>query len=342
MILQKIAELLGGSVKGKGEMEITGIRGIEEAGEGHITFLDKKKYLDQLNRSGASAVLVAEEVETDKVQVVTPNPKLGFAKLLAVFHPEVRPKPHIDPQAVVGENVSLGKDVTLSAFVSIGDNVVIGDNTVLYPGVAVGADCRIGNNSTLYPNVTLYRDTVIGNDVILHAGAVVGADGFGYTPDEKGHHFKINQVGRVIIEDHVEVGANTCIDRATMGTTLIKQGTKIDNLVQVGHNCVIGEHSIIVGQTGLSGSCTLGHHVVLAGQVGLADHVTLGDHVTMIVKAATFRDIESNQVHGGWPSSPLTTWKRYVSLLPNLPEFFRKIKRLEKRVETIEKKPPSD
>ncbi|MFQ5674035.1 MAG: UDP-3-O-(3-hydroxymyristoyl)glucosamine N-acyltransferase [Nitrospinales bacterium] len=338
MIVQKIAELIGGQVRGNGETEITDIRAIEDAGEGHITFLEKKKYLEQLNGSKADAVIVAEPVETDKTQVIAPYPKLAFARLLAVFHPETRPKPHIDPRAALGENVSLGKNVALSAFVSIGDNVVIGDNTVLYSGVVVADGCRIGNHSTLYPNVTLYRDTVIGNHVILHAGAVIGADGFGYTPDEKGRHAKISQIGRVVIEDHVEIGANSCIDRGTLGTTCVKEGVKIDNLVQIAHNCVLGEHSIIVAQVGLSGSCTLGRHVTLAGQVGLSDHVSIGDQAVVAAKGGVYRDIKSREAHGGAPNVPLITWKKYVATLPQLPEIAQKIKKFEKRLEAIENK----
>jgi len=342
MIVQKIAELIGGQVQGNGEVDITGIRSIEDAGEGHITFLDKKKYLGQLLGSKASAVIVAEPIETDKVQVIASHPKLAFAKLLAEFYPEPRPKAHIDPRAAMGENVSLGKDVTLSAFVSIGDNVVIGDNTVLYSGVTVASDCRIGSHSTLHPHVTLYRNSVIGDHVILHANAVIGADGFGYTPDEKGHHVKINQIGRVVIEDHVEIGANSCIDRATLGTTRIKEGVKIDNMVQIAHNCVIGEHSIIVAQVGLSGSCTLGRHVTLAGQVGLTDHTNIGDRAIVTIRAGVLRDIKSGEVHGGSPNVPLATWKKYVALFPKLPDLAKKIRKCENRLEAIENKRPRE
>lgn len=339
MILQKIAELVGGEVKGNAAIDIAGVGSLEDAAEGHIVFLEKKSFLGSLRRSRASAVIVAEELETDKAQVVASNPKLAFARVVALFHPQKRPPPRIDPRAAIGENVSLGKDVTVSAWVSIGAHTVIGDQAVLYPGVAVGEGCHIGGGSTLHPNVTLYPGVIIGKNVILHAGAVVGADGFGYAPDEQGRHFKVNQIGGVVIEDDVEVGANACIDRASMGITLIKQGVKIDNLAQIAHNCSIGEHSIIVSQSGMGGSCTLGHHVILAGQVGLADHVTLGDRVVMAARSGTFRDVESGQVHGGSPSVPLTSWKKYVSLLPSLPELVRKIRGLDRRLTAVEKKP---
>ena len=340
MKLDEIAKLIGGTVKGDGNLDIADIRSIEDAENGHITFMANRKYLDQLQKGRASAVIVEKEMDTDKSQIIVVNPALAFARVLAHFYPETRPEPQVASTAVLGKNVKLGKDVTVSPLVVVGDNVTIGDETVLHPGVVIGDRCRIGNGGILHPNVTLYQGTVIGNHVILHAGAVVGADGFGYTPDEKGHHFKINQVGRVVIEDHVEVGANTCIDRANIGTTLIREGTKIDNLVQIAHNCKIGEHSILVAQVGLAGSCTLGQHVILAGQAGVADHVTLGDLVVLTARAGTIRDIESNAVHGGYPSVPLAIWKKYALTLPKLPELVRKVRDLDTRLNSIEKQQP--
>ena len=336
MKLEKIAELVGGTLKGDGSLEISGLQGLEQAQKGHITFLSKKLLLDTLNRSQVSAVLVKEAVDTSISQVIVASPELAFARLLREFHPEPKPKPGIHDRAVVGENVKLGEQVTLSAGVCVGNDVVIGDHVHLFPNVVVGEGCQIGSHTIIHPNVTLYRNTELGNHVILHSGVVVGADGFGYTLDEKGAHFKINQIGRVVIEDHVEIGANSCIDRAAMGTTRIKQGTKIDNLVQVAHNCTVGEHSILVAQVGLAGSCTLGHHVVLAGQVGVADHVTLGDQVTLTAQSGTFRSIESNQVYGGHPAVPLGEWKKYVTVLPKLPELARKMRDLETRLKEIE------
>ena len=340
MKLEMIAELVRGTLKGDGSIEITGVRGIEQAGKGHITFLSKPKFLEVLSPQ-TSAVLVKEAVDSSVAQIIVASPELAFARLIREFHPEPKPRPGTDDRAVLGKNVKIGEQVTLSAGVCIGDDVQIADHVHLYPGVVVGDRCRIGSHTILHPNVTLYRDTELGNHVILHAGVVIGADGFGYTLDEKGAHYKINQIGRVVIEDHVEIGANSCVDRAAMGTTLIKQGTKIDNLVQVAHNCTVGEHSILVAQVGLAGSCTLGHHVVLAGQVGVADHVTLGDQVTLTAQSGTFRSIESNNVYGGHPAIPLGDWKKYVTVLPKLPDLARKVRDLETRLNEIEKNPPS-
>jgi len=337
MKLQEIAERLGGTVEGDGSLEITGVNGMELAEQGQITYLAEKKFKDKLNASNASAVIVQKTLETDKALVIHPAPALAFAKLLAEFHPEARPQPGIDDKAAIAEGVHLGKDVSIGPFVAIGKDAVIGDNTVLHPGVVVHEGCRIGNDATLFANVTVYRNSIIGNHVILHAGVVIGADGFGYTPDEKGQHVKINQVGRVVIKDHVEVGANTCIDRATFGETVVGEGTKIDNLVQIAHNCDIGPYSIIVSQVGMAGTCKLGHHAILAGQVGLADHVTIGDQVIVAAQSGVNKDLLEPGFYGGSPAISAMTWKRYSTLLPKLPELSRKIQELEKRLNAIEK-----
>jgi len=339
MKLEQVASLVSGNLEGEGSIEINGVRGVHDAKEGDITFLMQNKYLDVLKKSKASAVFVVKPVEVSIPQIVVAKPELAFARLVKELHPEPRLQPGIHSSVVIGEKVVLGENVTLSAGVCIGDNVSIGNDVVLYPNVVIGNDCKVDDHCTLHPNVTLYRNTEMGRHVIVHAGTVIGADGFGYTLDEKGCHYKINQFGRVVIEDFVEIGANSCIDRAAMDTTLIKAGTKIDNLVQVAHNCTVGNHSILVAQVGLAGSCRLGHHVVLAGQVGLADHVTLGDQVTVTGKSGTFRDIENNAVVSGFPAVPTGTWKRYVATLPKLPDLARKVKELESRLREIENGP---
>ena len=336
MNLEQVASLVSGTLEGEGSIEVRGVRGVHEAKEGDITYLSQNKYLDVLRGTKASAVFVNKPVEVSTPQIVVANPELAFARLVKEFHPEPRLEPGVHPSAVVGDNVSLGERVTLSAGVNIGNNVVIGNDVVLYPNVVIGEGCKIDDHCTLHPNVTLYHKTQMGKYVIVHAGAVIGADGFGYTLDEKGRHFKINQFGRVVIEDFVEIGANSCIDRAAMDTTLIKKGTKIDNLVQVAHNCTVGDHSILVAQVGLAGSCKLGHHAVLAGQAGVAEHVTLGNQVTITAKSATFRNLEDRSVVGGWPAVPINTWKRYVATLPKLPDLVRKVKELESRLREIE------
>ena len=336
MRLEQIASLVSGTLDGEGSIEISGVCGIYDAQQGDITFLMKNKYLDALNASKASAVLVTKPIDTPIPQIIVTKPELAFARLIKQFHPEPRPKKGIHPSAVIGDNVVLGDNVTVAAGVCVGDFVCIGNDVILHPNVVIDNNCKVGDNCIIFPNVTLYRNSVLGKNVIIHAGTVIGADGFGYTLDEKGEHYKINQFGRVVIEDFVEIGANSCIDRAAMDTTLIKKGTKIDNLVQVAHNCTVGDHSILVAQVGLAGSCKLGHHVVLAGQVGLADHVTLGNQVTVTAKSGTFRDLEDKSVMSGWPAVPTGTWKRYMATLPKLPDLTKKVKELELRLKEIE------
>ncbi len=337
MKLKEIAEKVGGTVIGDEALEITGVRGVEDASQGDVTYLAGQQYLEALRESAASAVLVATAVDLGMAQVVVPNPALAFAKLLAFFHPLKRPKPGVDSRAAMGANVRLGKNVTLSPFVCLGDNVVLGDNCVLYPGTFVGDDCVIGNDCLFYSNVTLYPETQVGNHVVLHSGAVIGADGFGYTLDEKGRHFKIRQIGTVKLEDHVEVGANSCIDRANLGVTLVREGTKIDNLVQIGHNCTIGPHSIIVSQAGIAGSCRLGSYVMIGGQVGIADHLQIGDKAMVMSQAGVARDVPAGAIEGGSPSLPRKEYGRGVALSRKLPELAKRIKELEKRLDAIEK-----
>ncbi len=336
MKLEQIASLISGTLDGDGSIEINGVRGVKDAREGDITFLGSGKYLKFLQGSSASAVITAERVETSLPQIIVAKPELAFARLISEFHPEPIAKPGIHSSVAFGDNVKLGDNVSLASGVSIGSNVVIGDGVVLHANVVIGDDCLIGDHSILHPNVTLYRNSELGRHVILHSGVVIGADGFGYTVDEVGRHFKINQVGRVVIEDHVEIGANSCVDRAALDTTLIKEGTKIDNLVQVAHNCTVGEHSILVSQVGLAGSVTLGHHVVLAGQVGVGDHVTLGDQVTLTARSGTFRDVESNSVVSGFPVVPNAQWKREMASLPKLPDLIKQVRKLEARLEAME------
>ena len=338
MNLGDVAKKINGVVVGDPSIEITGVGSLETAEPGEITFAKGKMFLDRLKNSKASAVLVKTEEEIEMNQIISSNPELAFARLLEYFHPRQKPKPGIHPSAVHGDNVLLGKRVSIGPLVSLGDNVQIGDDSVVCSGAVVGDNCKLGNHTLIHSNVTLYSNSILGNHVTLHAGAVIGSDGFGYTVDEKGAHVKINQIGNVIIEDNVEIGANSCIDRAATGTTLIKKGTKIDNLVQVGHNCTIGENCILVAQAGIAGSCNLGHHVVLAGQAGLSDHVTVGNNVTLAAKSAALRDIKDDSVFGGIPAVPLNIWKRSVTILPKLPDLARKIRDLENRLNDIEKK----
>jgi UDP-3-O-[3-hydroxymyristoyl] glucosamine N-acyltransferase len=338
MNLGDLAKKVNGVVEGDSSLEISGVGSIETAEPGHITFAKEQKFISKLKQCRASAVLVSNKEKIAMSQIVCSSPELAFARLLEYFHPQSRPKPEIHSSAVLGTNVTLGERVTLAPLVCIGNNVRIGDDVVVCSGTVIGDNCELGKDTLIHSNVTVYSNSIIGSQVSIHAGAVIGSDGFGYALDEKGMHVKINQIGNVVIEDNVEIGANSCVDRAATGTTLIKKGTKIDNLVQVAHNCTIGENCILVAQVGIAGSCNLGHHVVLAGQAGLSDHVTVGDNVTLAAKSAALRDIKDNSVYGGIPALPLNIWKRSVTILPKLPDLARRVRDLENRLNDIGKK----
>jgi len=334
--LKELAEWVDGTVVGDGEIEISGVAAIEEAGAGQIAFISNPKYLPHLSKTNASAVIVPKEVtQADKPLLCVTNPQLAFAKVLTLFsHKPYQPK-GIDPNAWISPTARLGKDVTVYPFVYISDRCSIGDRATLYPGVFVGEDASIGEDSILYPNVSVYSGTIIGRRVIVHSGAVVGGDGFGYVKEGK-RNVKIPQVGIVDIEDDVEIGGNTTIDRATLGKTIIRRGVKIDNLVMVAHNVVIGEDSIIVAQVGIAGSTKIGSNVTLAGQVGVKDHVEIGDNAMVGAQAGVIFDLPGNQGYHGSPALPQREYIRAITTLPKLPEMRKTLLDLEKRLQKME------
>jgi UDP-3-O-[3-hydroxymyristoyl] glucosamine N-acyltransferase len=336
--LRELAQWVGGRVIGDGEVEISGVASIDEARSGDITFIANPKYLPKLGETNASAVIISSEVpEAKKPLLCVTNPYLAFAKILGLFSYRPYQPKGIDPKAWVSPTAQLGKDLTIYPFVYIGDRCRIGDQVTLYPGVFVGEDSSIGGESVIYPNVSIYAGTVIGKRVILHSGVVVGSDGFGYVKDAR-KNVKIPQVGSVEIEDDVEIGANTTIDRAALGKTIIRRGVKIDNLVQVAHNVVIGEDSIIVAQVGISGSTKIGSNVTLAGQVGIVDHVEIGDNVIVGAQAGVTHDLAANQGYVGSPALPHREFLRAITVFPKLPEMRKVLLDIEKRFKKIEEK----
>jgi UDP-3-O-[3-hydroxymyristoyl] glucosamine N-acyltransferase len=273
--LKELAQWVDGTVIGDGEIEISGVAAIEEAREGEITFIATPKYLRKLRDTNASAIVVSKEVtQANKPLLCVTHPQVAVAKILTLFFEKPYQPKGVDSHAWISPTAKLGKDLTLYPFVYVGDRCSIGDRVTLYPGVYVGEDSVIGESSVLYSHVSIYSGTVIGKRVVLHSGVVVGSDGFGYVKEGK-RNMKIPQVGTVEIEDDVEIGANTTIDRAALGKTIIRRGVKIDNLVQVAHSVVVGEDSILCGQVGISGSTKIGSNVTLAGQVGVVDHVEI-------------------------------------------------------------------
>jgi UDP-3-O-[3-hydroxymyristoyl] glucosamine N-acyltransferase len=334
--LEELAALVGGSVEGEPTLVITGVAGIQDAQPGEITFVAHQKYLRTLKTARASAVVLDQTMPADRPAIRVDQPYRAFATLITLFYPRPRPHAGIMEPVVMGERVRLGQDVTLLPFVTLSDDVTLGHRVVLYPGVFVGPGSSIGDDTVLYANVTIYDRVTIGQRVIIHGGAVIGADGFGYVPGPDGHHHKIPQVGGVRVEDDVEIGANVCIDRATLGETLIRRGTKIDNLVHIAHNVEVGEDNLLLAQVGISGSCHLGTHVTLAGQVGLSDHVHIGDHATVIAQTGVAKDVEPRAIMTGTPAIPHNLWRRVQAASPRLPELLRTVAALERRIAALE------
>jgi UDP-3-O-[3-hydroxymyristoyl] glucosamine N-acyltransferase len=334
--LKELAEWVSGEVIGDEEIEISGVGAVEEARVGEITFIANPKYLPKLNQTNASAVVVSKEITTtSKPLLRVANPYLAFVKILSLFSYKPYHPKGIDPNAWISPTAQLGQDLTFYPFVYIGDHCQIGDRVTLYPGVYVGEGSSIGEESILYPNVSIYSGTVIGKRVILHSGVVVGADGFAFIKDGK-KNVKIPQVGGVVIEDDVEVGANTTIDRASLGKTIIRRGVKIDNLVQVAHSVEIGEDSIIVAQVGIAGSTKIGRNVTLAGQVGVADHIEIGDNVMIGGQSGVGQNLPPNQAYTGSPALPHREWLHAAMTFPKLPEMRKTLTRIEKRLKELE------
>jgi len=328
-----IARLVGGELIGDGNIEISEIRGIEEANEGHIAFLLHAKFSKTLEATMASCVVVPQEIQKAKCAIIrTKNPSLAFVKLADYLLPDRIPHPKgIHKTAVIAKGASLGKNAGIGAYVVISDKAVVGDNTVIYPFCYIGHGTEIGSDSIIYTNVSIREKIKIGQRVIIHSGSVIGSDGFGYD-NTTGSHIKIPQIGDVIIEDDVEIGAGVTIDRAKFAHTKIGKGTKIDNLVQIAHNVIIGENCILVAQCGIGGSSSLGKNVILAGQAGLTDHINLGDNVMAGGQSGVTKSFPSNSIIFGTPAKPLAARKKIIALENKLPEIYERLKELEDKV----------
>lgn len=335
--LEKIAEVVGGEVLGEKGLVITGINSLDDAGPSEISFFADRRYRKALKKTKAGAILISlDDRSFEGARVVVSNPELSYAKVAAVFAPPLSRHPGASQGAVIHENSLIGKDVSIYPLVYVGEGAEIGDETTIFPGVFIGEGVKIGKRSLIYPNVTILRDCLIGNDVILHSGTVIGDDGFGFVRDGPSS-VKIPQTGIVQIDDHVEIGANNCIDRAALGKTWIKRGTKTDNLVQVAHNVVIGEDSIIVAQAGISGSCHIGREVIMGGQVGTIDHIEIGDRAMIAPQAGVMKSIPPGEAVSGSPAISHRLQLKVSSLTTRLPEFKKRLRDLEKKMEKLEK-----
>ena len=342
--LSEIARLIEAPYSPPQDPTILGVASIEEAREGDITFMSAKKDLRKAIEAKASAMIVPlslEEANIGKVKIphiLVENPFYSFTRVMRLFSPppEESLGRGVDQRSALGVDVSIGKDVYIGPYATVGERVVIGDRTVIYPHTFIGDGSVLGDDCIVYPQASIYHQVEIGSRVIIHSGAVVGSDGFGYIELEGKRH-KIPQIGVVVIGDDVEIGANTTIDRATLGETRIESGTKIDNLVQVGHNTVIGRNSVIAGLTGISGSVVIGDNVTLAGQVGVSDHVKIGEGVVAAGKSGVSKDVPPRTVIFGSPvAAPFREEKRKMASVRRLPELIKTVDGLMKRVKELE------
>lgn len=335
--LQELAEHVGGTVIGDPSTKIRGILGIDEAEEGHITFISNDKYTRKIQQTRASAVIVSPKLkEVKKNLLICNNPYLAFAKIVELM---IYKKPTytkgIDPFARIAKTAVIGQEVSIHAYVHIGENARIGNRVVLHPCVYVGNQCTIDDDTVIYPNAVIYHDTIIGKRVTIHSNTVIGSSGFGYAPDGEGY-YKIPQVGITVIEDDVDIGANTTINRAALGETIIRKGTKIDSQVVISHNVEIGENSLIVSQVGIAGTAKIGRHVTLAGGVGIVGHINIGNNVTVGGRSGVVSDIPDNETYLGAPALPIHRMRRCYVAIEKLPEMREYIKTLEKRIQKLE------
>lgn len=328
--LRDLAAAVGGSVEGNAEKRIDGVAPLETASATQIAFLANMKYRDQAIASKAGAILAPFGVDLGGRDVVrVPDPYLAVAKILDLFHPPSRHAAGVREGARVGSGCVIDPSAAILPGAVLGDRVRVGAGTVVHSGVVVGDDCAIGSNCVLHPNVTLYARTVVGNRAIVHAGAVIGSDGFGFAHDGTAP-VKVPQIGNVIVEDDVEIGANTTVDRATFGSTIIRRGAKIDNLVQVAHNVEVGEGSILVAQSGISGSTKLGRGVIFAGQSGAVGHISIGDGSKVGAKAAVTHDLPAGSFVIGHPAVDARIWRRAATAFAKLPGMLRRLRALER------------
>lgn len=339
MKLEELARRTGARVQGDPDIEITGAAGLDEAAPGQVTFLANPRYTARVRTTRASAIYIAEGVEVDRRDIAllrTRDPYLAYTRALRLFHPEPEIEPAIHPTAVIDPSARIGKEVWIGAHVVVGREVEIGDRVRIYPNAVIYDRVRIGPDSVIHSGVAIREDSWLGARVRVHNNAVIGADGFGYAKDEEGRWLKIPQTGRVRIEDDVEIGACTTVDRASVGETVIARGAKIDNLVQIGHSCTVGEDALLCAQVGLAGSSHVGRRVILAGQVGIAGHLKIGDDAVLTAKSATSHDVPPGKTLSGIPAFDNREWLRATAAFRRLGDMSRTVRALEARVRQLE------
>ncbi|MFI3135593.1 MAG: UDP-3-O-(3-hydroxymyristoyl)glucosamine N-acyltransferase [Methylococcaceae bacterium] len=339
--LKELADFCGARIEG-GDLSATihSAAEITSAHQGQVTQLTNSRYTRYIKDSTASACFIAEGFGVERIPesmslLVCADPEIGFIKAVELLHPARVYTRHIAPQAVLEANVVLGDELYIGPYAVIGENSSIGDHSKIHAGAYLGSNVKIGKNCHIYPYAVIYDGVVVGDNVIIHSGAIIGADGFGYK-FRNGGHVKVPQVGNVVIEDNVEIGANTCIDRGALGSTLIGAGSKIDNLVQIGHNNKVGKNVIMCGLTGVSGSCTIEDYAILAGSSGIADHVTIGRGAVVMARSGVAGDVEAGaHVFGSPAKDKKTAYKEQIAL-SKLPELLKKVKMLEEKIQALE------
>jgi len=338
----QIAKILGGKVGGDDSVVLTGFAPAERAQPGDLTFAENEDYFGRADRSEAAAIILDGPFVSShgKTLIHVANARVAFAKALAVFSPEPVFPAGVHPTAIVAASAGVDPSAHVGPYCVVGEEARIGPRSVLRGGNHIGPRCRLGEEVVLFPNVTLYADTEIGHRVRIHSGSVIGSDGFGYVQEE-GKHLKVPQIGNVIIKEDVEIGACVTIDRGALGPTIIGKGTKIDNLVQIGHNVVVGEHSLIISQVGIAGSTKVGNYVILAGQVGVAGHLKIGNRVQVAAKAGVMHNIPDGEKWLGAPAQPDRQSKRQLIAIQKLPELIRRVNELERRLGGKSERPGS-
>jgi UDP-3-O-[3-hydroxymyristoyl] glucosamine N-acyltransferase len=339
MNLNQIATFINGELVGDPDLEISGLAKIEEAGPGELSFLANPKYTKYLTSTKASAVLVSrEQTDVPISHIKVDDPYLGFLLILEQFNPPNLPNfSGIHPSAIVDPDAKIGENVTIGPMVYVGKDVSIGQNTIIFPGCVLMDRVLLGSDCKLYPNVTVREECVLKNNVIIHNGTVIGSDGFGYAPTDTGYR-KIPQLGIVRIEDNCEIGSNCTIDRATLGETVIKKGCKLDNLIQIAHNVVVDENTVIAAQTGISGSTHIGKNVTIAGQVGTVGHIKIGDKSIIAAKSGVSKDVPEGEVWFGYPAQQIMRQKKVEASLRHLPEMAKRVHQLERTIIELEEK----
>jgi UDP-3-O-[3-hydroxymyristoyl] glucosamine N-acyltransferase len=333
MTLSELANRLGCRLEGDGTIEVVRVAAIDTAGPGDVTFLANPKYASALSSTRASAVIARDDVPAAACAMLrTEEPYLAFARAVGLFAPAARPAPGIHAMAAVARDASVGRDVAIGPFVAVGEGTRIGDRTIVFPNVTIGPEARIGADCVIHSNVAIRERVTIGDRVILQNGVVVGGDGYGFVRRKDGTHEKIPQVATVVIEDDVELGANTTVDRPAIGETRIKAGTKIDNLVQVAHGVTVGRNVLMAAQVGIAGSTHVGDEVMLGGQVGVGGHLTIGKGAVAVGQSGVTNSLEPGEMVAGYPAIDSKEWRKASVIFRRLPELKKRIEELEARV----------